>query len=195
VEFLHGLEQLHSLRVTVISESRWSWVLGWAQLGVWALDCVAFTETSLAYGRQLNSILGCQGIDFVLRRPDELPFASQESATFPRVVCGHVLTSPGRPFLDFLCRVPSKTFLILTLSRDALPHFRQTVGGLYGWEELRHRRLGGLTTARIVALWRSGDKVRDVSLQPGNRRAPSRPLAAFLEPSVRLTDWWLASSH
>jgi hypothetical protein len=86
-------------------------------------------------------------------------------------------------------------FLVLTLDRDAFPLFRQSIRGRFCWEVLRHRRLGGLTTARVIALWRSSDAIRDGSLHPGDRQGPSRPLAAFLEPSVRLTDWRLASSQ
>ena len=44
-------------------------------------------------------------------------------------------------------------------------------------------------------LWRSDDPVKDASLRPGNRQGPFRPLAAFLEPSARLTEWRLASSQ
>ena len=44
-------------------------------------------------------------------------------------------------------------------------------------------------------LWRSDDPVKDASLRPGNRQGPLRPLAAFLEPSARLTEWRLASSQ
>jgi hypothetical protein len=60
---------------------------------------------------------------------------------------------------------------------------------------LRHWRLGGLTSARVVALWRGRNEVSNASLRPGERHSPSRPLAAFLEPSVRLSEWRMASSQ
>lgn len=60
VEFLHELHCLHRLQITVVSESGWSWVLAWGQLGVRTIECVAFTDSSLSYGRQLIDILACR---------------------------------------------------------------------------------------------------------------------------------------
>jgi len=159
------------------------------------MDCVAFTEMSLEYGRQLISTLGCQGFDLTFRGPHEDAFIGQGDPTYPHVVCGHLLSNPGPSFLNFLGTVPATSFLLLTLDRALLPVLQQAIGGHCHWKELRHRRLGGLTSARVVALWRSHSEASDASLDPSQRHSPSRPLAAFLEPSVRLSEWRMASSQ
>ena len=189
IEFLQGLDSLHNLDVvTVISENGWSWVLGWAQLGVWTVDCVAFTdEASMVYGGQLTSILGCQGFDLVLQGPREGSTVICGGPTHPNVVCALLLANPGLPFLNYLGSVPASSFLLLTLDRSLLPILQSNIGGQYRWEELCHRHLGGLTSARVVALWRSHSTANDVLLRPGEIRSPSRSLSAFLEPSICLT--------
>ena len=110
-------------------------------------------------------------------------------------MCGHVSPNPGPALLGFLSRLPPSTSLLLTLHKDALRQVQGSIEGQYHWEELRHRRLGGLTSARVIALWRSNYPGKDSALRPGARQGPLRPLAEFLEPSTRLTEWRLASSR
>jgi hypothetical protein len=170
-------------------------VLGWAQLGVRTMECIGFTDSSLSYGRQLTCTLGCQDFAFSFRKPHESSSVPQGASGSRRLVCGHILPNPGRAFLDFLARVPPTTFLLCTVHKDAFHQVQQSFGAQYHWEDLRHRRLGGLTLARLIVLWRSDNPVKDEALRPGNRQSPLQPLAAFLEPSARLTEWCLASSQ
>ena len=92
------------------------------------MDCVAFTEMSLEYGRQLISTLGCQGFDLTFRGPHEDAFIGQGDPTYPHVVCGHLLSNPGPSFLNFLGTVPATSFLLLTLDRAFLPVLQRTIG-------------------------------------------------------------------
>ena len=179
----------------VLSESGWGWALSWTQLGVRTLQCVAFSDQSMAYGRQLSVTLGCHGLGLSLSEPHEVSSIFCDVPLSRRVVCGHVPADPGRPFLDFVGRIHPTVPLLFTLPKDAVHHFIQRLGGRFCWEELRHRRLGGLTSARVVALWRSPDPSADALLHPSSRHGSARPLAGFLEPSVKLTEWRLASSR
>jgi hypothetical protein len=56
------------------------------------------------------------------------------------------------------------------------------------WQEMRHRNLGGLTTARILLGWR-GPRPPATAPKPSDRRNPLRPLGSFLEPSTKLSKW------
>ena len=66
---------------------------------------------------------------------------------------------------------------------------RQTLSPDLHWEELRHRSLGGLTSARVLVAWRGGSPAKLIEVQPAKRNHPVRPLAAFLEPAVSLLAW------
>jgi hypothetical protein len=66
------------------------------------------------------------------------------------------------------------------------PHFR--------WNEIRHSSLGGLTNAKIRVGWK-GPRPLPKAMEPGRRRLPIRPLARFLEPSVRLGAWRRAGTN
>jgi hypothetical protein len=105
------------------------------------------------------------------------------------------LPNPGRAFLDFLARVPLTTFLLCMLHEDSFHQVQQSFGGQCHWEELRHWRLDGLTSAQLIVLWQSDDPVKDAAFRPGNCQGPLQPLAAFLEPSAQITEWRLASSQ
>jgi hypothetical protein len=195
IEFLHGLESLHNLRIHIVSESGWTWALAWAQLGVRVMNGIAFTELSMDYGRQVISILNGQGFDLSLQSAGRLSAAGRRGPNIPHVVCGHLLSSPGRSILAYLGSIPATSFLLLTLDRSALPLLQQYIGEHCRWEEIRHRRLGGLTAARVIVVWRSHSKVADDRLRPGERHSPLRPLSAFLEASTRLTEWRMADSQ
>lgn len=59
----------------------------------------------------------------------------------------------------------------------------------YEWQELRHRRLGGLTSARLFVGWTGGLLGTAHLVAPGQRFSPPRPLDKFLEPAVQLSPW------
>jgi hypothetical protein len=134
VEFLHGLHQLHLLHVTIVSESGWSWALGWVQLGVCTMECVGFTDSSLSYGWQLMDILGCQDFTFSFCKPHESSSIPQGASASQHLVCRHILPNPGGAFLDFLARVPPTTFLLCTLHKDTFHQVQRSFGGRYHWE-------------------------------------------------------------
>jgi hypothetical protein len=159
------------------------------------MECIGFTDSSLSYGRQLTYMLGCQDFAFSFRKWHESSSIPQGASASRHLVCGHILPNPGRALLDFLARVPPTTFLLCTLHKDAVYRVQWSFEGQYHWEELWHRRLGGLMLAQLIRLWRSDDPVKDAALRPGNHQGPLWPLAAFLEPSAQLTEWRLASSQ
>jgi hypothetical protein len=63
------------------------------------------------------------------------------------------------------------------LHHGALQQVPQQLRNRCCWEELRHRRLGGLTSARVLVLWRSADPAHDASLHPSIRHGRLAPLA------------------
>lgn len=62
----------------------------------------------------------------------------------------------------------------------------------FGCQELRHRRLGGLTNARILCFW-AMKHPPNWQICPSQRVSPHRPTGAFLEPSRPLKEWRKAS--
>ena len=125
VEFLHGLGDLQSLKVMVLSESGWGWALSWTQLGVRTLQCIAFSDQSMDYGRQLSVTLGCRGFELTLSKPHEASSIFRDSPFSCCVVCGHVPANPGCPFLDFVGHIHPTVPLLFTLPKDAVHHFVQ----------------------------------------------------------------------
>ena len=112
VEFLQDLNCLQKVHVTDVSESGWTWALALTQLGVRSIECVAFSELSVGYGRQEVSTLGDQNFEVTLRYFHDISFAPREGDTLPHVVCGHLLTSPSPAIVAFLCTAPITCFLL-----------------------------------------------------------------------------------
>ena len=160
------------------------------------MTCVAFTELSMEYGRQVISTLSGQGFDLSLQFAGSVSSVCRGGPIHPHyLVCGHLFAPPGRSILSFLGSVPATSFVFLALDRSALPLLQRTFGEHCRWEEIRHRRLGGLSSARVIVLWRSHSKAADDSLHPGECHSPLRPLSAFLEPSTRLSEWRMVNSQ
>lgn len=80
---LRDLHFLHLLHVVVISDGGWSWVLGWAQLGMKRLVCVSLTEASALEMDRVAAVL--QGVDL---EPSTWPLVAP--GVDGHVVCAHV---------------------------------------------------------------------------------------------------------
>jgi hypothetical protein len=179
----------NELNVYVISSGDWSWALAWVQLGVEEVSCVALNQAARS------------GLDILSNHPTvgrfckaaSLPSRALLCQDSPPLLCGHLddqaavaealrstLFDAGAPW----------AYGIVThcLGRASRRRQEALLGKRFDWNEVRHRRLGGLTSARLHVGW-LGPRSDKPTAVPGQRRAPLRPLGLFLEPSVRLGMW------
>jgi hypothetical protein len=85
-------------------------------------------------------------------------------------------------------RGAAKTPVLLSVSPGrGASRLRSLACNDFTWNELRHRSLGGLTTAWLHVAWSVGSVLGDIA--PGWRRLPTRLLGRFLEPAVKLHEW------
>ena len=180
---LHGLHIFSELKVFVLSNDGWSWVLAWAQLGVLCIRCIPLSEKSLIQLDAVKAVLGgtveviCSNIDDINVEPSPVvSFHQQGLVGMDRL--GSILIAK-HSLITLLCSFDS----------EAGAELREIIDFRICSTELRHRRLGGLTTARLHVGWHPETGV----IQPGKRRNPTRPLGAFLEPSVKLKEWRFAA--
>lgn len=176
---------LHELNIVVISDDGWNWVIAWAQLGVRSVKCLPLTTGS----REALSL-----VIQVLKGTVDVSVLSHDDASGLRgkndvVWCTHVGDGDRTELLCELARrVNSGRFLVTSHEsccsalRDRLPSGTQS-------QSIRHRRLGGLTAARVTTYWGGTGCGAATDVKPGQRRNPLRPLDRFLEPSVKLTEW------
>ena len=178
---MHGLRDLH---IVVISDDGWSWALAWAQLGVWSIRCVPLVELAAQQLSLLDTHLPQHTV--VICRVDELENLCQvDLEEQPLVVCGHATSAVME---EALTRLPDQAKVLMTASYHRPARTGPSSGPPKHRVTLKHRQLGGLTTARLEAHWWGPDDALEL-VRPGERRAPTRPLGAFLEPAVRLTSW------
>jgi hypothetical protein len=187
---LRDLHFLHLLHVVVISDGGWSWVLGWAQLGMKRLVCVSLTEASALEMDRVAAVL--QGVDL---EPSTWPLVAP--GVDGHVVCAHVGVGTPEVLWGLLSSLGSMSmglqpYVLLSVDRQVLPRLRTIAPTSTSTVELRHRRLGGLTSARVyVAWWGPATDARS-KVEPGDRVSPRRPLGTFLEPSAKLREWRMA---
>lgn len=93
---------------------------------------------------------------------------------------------------QFIVTIPDDRVLRLVSTpvlNQSQPESRAHLGKSYDWRELRHRRLGGLTSARVWVGWTGGCVGAAAMVAPGGCCSPPRPLDKFLEPAVWLSPW------
>jgi hypothetical protein len=192
IELLRDLKFLgQQLSVYVLSTGGWSWVLAWAQLGVATIFCLPRNEGA---SRELARLRTVEALDACIV---ELSWADGIRAlqSQPAVVTGHLCwmnleqsaAHEVQRNIAELVALRRHVWLLTTMSRGAGAVFLKKELGMRT-AELRHRQLGGLTSARVMAGW-TGPKSNAAEIQPGRQRNPTRPLGTFLEPSVRLLQW------
>lgn len=188
--FLSALSMLHDLNIVVISDDGWNWVIAWAQLGVRSLRCLPLTTRSREALKVVMQVLEGTVKVMVLTCDD---LSSLQGGT-DVVWCAHVGEGNPTGVLDMLDKtVNSGRFLVTAHDscRSAL-HVCLPLG--MQTRSIRHRRLGGLTTARVTTYWGGAGFGEVVDVKPGRRCNPLRPLDRFLEPSVKLTEWRRANA-
>jgi hypothetical protein len=185
IELLRDLKFLgQELSVYVLSTGGWSWVLAWAQLGVASIFCLPQNDGACSELARLHSVAALDTCIVELDWADGI-IALQSR---PAVVLGHLCwTNAEQSPIAELVALRRHVWLLTTASRGAGATFMKKELGMRT-AELRHRQLGGLTSARVMAGW-TGPKAKAAEIQPGQQRNPTRPLGTFLEPSVRLLQW------
>jgi hypothetical protein len=173
--FLSSLTDFHSLRVCVIITYGWAWSLAWRQLGVESVPSLPLSQLS---GLQLNELGG---------RLEGVLEVSQVSNQV-EVISGHVTTWMSlwsKTLLKLLRRLNIKFVLSCSRSssKDVLKALNQVSQLQFCFQELRHRRLGGLTSAHLMIIWGGVWNPKTVKLAARNME--SRSLSRFLEPAVR----------
>ncbi len=184
VSYLHSLHNLHDLCVTVVSDDGWSWVLAWAQVGVRRVCVCPLTERSRRNLEEVRTTLdgfaelvevGCSPItDLSGRRA---------------LVCAHVGRQLGELLAQALCEWTFETFALLSCCQGSVEALKRCLPAGTRQKDLRHRQLGGLTTARLTVLWAGPSFANPNLATPGSKPHPVRPLSYFLEPSVKLVEW------
>ena len=101
------------------------------------------------------------------------------------LVSGHI-RNLSDIWISFLTKIDSliTTRLVFLASCDTLNNtfiiFQYKSRFVIFHQELRHRRLGGITLARIHIIW--GGHVLPCNFQPGLGKMNSHPLTQFLDP-------------
>ena len=169
------------VNVTIVSDDGWSWALGWGQLGKRKLFCESLTSVSDSNLDELREALS--------GTLELITDYSGDTFDNRKVVCLHVGSNLSSVMHDCLSLLPRSVCVLGTAHLASLGNVKDLLGPDLHYEELRHQRLGGLTCARISVFWRGGSTMDSSSVRPGKILNPSRPLATFLEPSVRLVEW------
>ena len=178
MSLLHDLHVLHSLHFFVLSSDGWAWLIGLAQVGV---KTVSVTPLSPLAASQLED-LHLPSLKLATVSPEKLLRTVQSAG--PSVVCFHLSSESDYASLPtFVFRLDVPT--IITNARTW--YHPPQVWGPLRYNVLRHRFVGGLTTARINVWWRGPGPLHLVALR--SRQAPERPFTGFLDPAVRLTCW------
>jgi hypothetical protein len=143
--FLSSLTDFNSLLVCVISTYGWAWSLAWQQLGVKSVPSLPLSQLAglqlKESGRRLDGVLEVSQV------PNQV-----------EVISGYVKnwTNLWSKTLLKLLR-PLKIKFVLSCSRssskDVLKALNQVSQLQFCFEEFRHRRLGGLTSSRIMIIW------------------------------------------
>jgi hypothetical protein len=181
----------HRLTVYVFSLDGWSWAIAWAQLGVGCINCVPLTDTAAL---QLDELIAEPAMAARLRRT---PLPESNELGVGTVFSLHVTASQAAasaPEWGSLQRTLTETqgAVVQLVTVGSSKAFQEKtwrdLGRSMIWQEMRHRTLGGLTSARVLLGWR-GPHSESAKPEPGKRRNPMRPLGRFLEPSVKLNQW------
>jgi hypothetical protein len=133
------------LKVLVISDDGWIWDLSWRKLGVLIVSCYPLSELAskqlLELSRHVPGLIKDQGLD---------------SQTI--LISGHIglFTDHWKEFLTNL-EHPLSQCIILSLIRQSsisvTTELTRICQGRIHFQELRHSRLGGLTSARLILIW------------------------------------------
>jgi hypothetical protein len=170
------------LKVIVASSDGWSWVLAWAQLGVANVVCVPLSLEAKDQLTWVIKVLTGTVITLV-----SSPGGIQSVGS--SVISFHQGGIEGVDRLaDFLIANQSALSLLCSFDSMGLNALQRILGFHIEATELRHQRLGGLTTAHLHVGWYPSTMV----IQPGRCQNPSQPLNAFLEPAVKLREWHFA---
>ena len=210
MELLHDLHFLRSaFSIYVLSDDGWSWALAWAQLGVDFICCVPFNGLALDQLKCLQNHSALGKLIHLVAPSVPLPVPPSRSTTRREggplsrtLVCGHFGAEPAEgeedwTMLDLLRqtagdggRDPSCVALVSIAPnrRHLQARVRDALGPAMKWREIRHRNLGGLSSARLLVGWGGASSTCSL-VEPGQRRAPTRPLDRFLERAVILAEW------
>jgi hypothetical protein len=164
------------LKVLVISNDGWSWALAWRQLGVLIVSCYPLSELSskhlLELSRHVPGLIKAQGLD---------------SQT--RIGSGHIgsFTDQWREFLTNLEHPLSQCIILSVILQSSIAvttELTRICQGRIHVPELRHSRLGRLTSARLILIWGGfGDYA---SSKPGRRKIIRTNIMAGIDPLARL---------
>jgi hypothetical protein len=184
------------LSVYVLSLDGWSWAVAWAQLGVRSVKCVALSAPAAV---QLDELVGVPSMGARLVKSSVPVFGSSKQGV---AMCVHatgqqVKAWPRewdalRKLLD-VWREASVQLVTMSGAKDFQADTRKWFGARRAWQKMRHRHLGGLTTAYVFLGWREPGLETELT-EPGKRRNPIRPLDRFLEPSTKLSKWKRATA-
>jgi hypothetical protein len=179
----------NELRVYVLSAGGWGWAIAWAQIGVAAIHCVAITDVAVA---ELARLAAHPALGSLITQTTVNEARNELAASSNAVLCCHLPeTTVLEKWFEPLAASSDSPYCILLTAQTGRasqqlhdsylgPHFR--------WNEIRHRHLGGLTSAKVSVGWK-GPRPLPKAMEPRRRRLPVRPLERFLEPSVRLGAW------
>jgi hypothetical protein len=163
------------LKIVVLSDDGWSWALAWRQLGV---EQVCFFTMSNRAKAQLDSLsLSIGGLKSVSCIPDKTEVFSAHIASLNQI------------WINFFEKlyISLQMRIVCSSSRSSLKgvsaYLEKYVIFTLKHQELRHRRLGGLTLARLHLIW-GGHGSQD-HFGPGTRRLANRSLTMFLEPMAK----------
>ncbi len=151
--------------------------MGLAQLGVTAFGVVCLSELAVT---QLDSLVSAlPRLDCLCVSPSRLTAILAAPDNRNSLVCAHVCTADDVSAI--LQLVPRGVPLVMTGQRTSFHSLDRPAH----FQGLHHRTLGGLTSARVTLCLSGHGNLEQSHIS--SRRSPLRPLAAFLEPAVRLS--------
>jgi hypothetical protein len=164
------------LEVIVISDDGWSWIFAWRQLGVQNIYALPLTDVAVEQLKTVKVLL------------KEIKVVDSMNNAL-RIDTGHI-HEWNNVWNSFICNVEHgyDTRLVLSDTRKhskaIVKAYEESTGYRCFVQELRHRRLGVLTGARMNLIWRS--PVGYKQLRPEMRRLEHRSMTLFMEPVARL---------
>jgi hypothetical protein len=129
------------LEVIVISGDGWRWILAWRQLGVQNIYALPLTDLAVEQLKHVKVLL------------KEIKVVDSINNAL-RIVTGHI-HEWNNVWKNFICNVEHSydTRLLLSATRKhskvTVQAYEESTGYRCCVQELRHRRLGGLTGARL----------------------------------------------
>jgi hypothetical protein len=167
VEFLHDLGVIRKLDVVVLGDGGWSWLVAWAQVGIKLVKCFALNDAVATTFGVVRATIA------VATECALLPLDQVADVPSGSIVCLHASSEASFSLLRTLAEKTDCFFLISAL-QSVWQGVETAFGHRLNWTTMKHRRLGGLTSALVRVGW-AGPGCTEAMRLVGQRSAPLRP--------------------